>query len=126
MKITPEILRDYHFWLSALFVAFLVAAALSRLRRPKVETFVCSKCGQEEAHSPRTIQARRDGKHRYFCRSCHQAWLRTKPEGFRTQNQQGSLRTKSADFAPQKSGCLSILALVLIVIGAITYMLFNA
>jgi hypothetical protein len=51
MTLSPEILSDYRLWAGALFVAVVVSATPSRLRRPKEKTFICTRCRQEEAHN---------------------------------------------------------------------------
>ena len=109
MKIPSELIRDYGLWAAALLLAVLVAAALIGRRRPKEKAFICARCRKDEEHSPRTIQAWRDGKHKYFCQSCHHEWL----------------RTKAVQVTSQKSGCLSALLVLLSLFGAFIYTLLK-
>jgi hypothetical protein len=110
MKLPPGILADYRFWAVALVLAMLVSSLLSRLRRLSERTFVCSRCHKTEEHNPRTIQAWRAGKRKFFCRSCHEIWLRTKKE----------------EIGARSRGCLPILVVGLLTVGAIAYTILKA
>ncbi|MDR0996307.1 MAG: DUF1887 family protein [Zoogloeaceae bacterium] len=59
-------------------VAFFV---FSRHRQPPESTFRCARCQTETPHDKRTIKAWRQGKNRFFCRRCHEKWLRMQTNG---------------------------------------------
>ncbi|WP_281783402.1 hypothetical protein [Sinimarinibacterium flocculans] len=88
----------------AVAIAIAVVVALSlfgRKRQPKERTFKCSRCSAVSAHTPRTIEAWRAGKTKFFCNSCHGQWLRSQPQQPRP------------DYSSRagKSGCLGVMAL---------------
>ena len=97
-----------------LVAVVIVAAALllffgSRRRRPKEKSFRCARCSTTALHSARTINAWREGKTKFFCGSCHAAWLRSQPM------QRGFARA-----GRERSGCLGVLAcLVLLPLASI-------
>ena len=106
----PELFRDYRIWIAVAVVVFIAISSLLRLRKPKERSFRCAKCKRSEDHSHRTIEAWRDGKDRFFCRSCHQAWLRSRPEEIR----------------PEKAGCLPLLVIGFCIAGAIAYKILES
>jgi hypothetical protein len=113
LAIQPDLLRDPRLWVAALFLIAVVGLALASRNRPKEKSFVCAKCRQEEEHSRRTIRAWRAGKRRFFCRACHRAWLR--------------LNQEQVVFGGgyENTGCFSLLAIIAIVCGTITYSVFK-
>ncbi|WP_157770222.1 hypothetical protein [Methylomonas koyamae] len=63
-------------------IAVVVVAVFSffgRKRQPKERMFKCSRCSAVSAHTPRTIEAWRAGKTKFFCNTCHGQWLRSHP-----------------------------------------------
>jgi hypothetical protein len=91
-------------------IAVLVIAAFfffGRKRAPKERTFKCSRCSTVSAHTPRTIEAWRTGKTKFFCNVCHGQWLRSHPAP--TQ----SARTVASNRAGN-SGCLGITVLLML------------
>lgn len=68
-------------------------------RRPKEQSFRCSRCSTASPHTARTIEAWRRGKTRFFCNSCHGEWLRNQPRD-------------SSLVRSGRSGCLSSIVLV--------------
>src|SRR5512138_3107402 len=81
-------------------IAALILAALviySRTRRPSEKTFKCGRCSKITPHTPRTIEAWRSGKTRYFCNACHALWLQSQPAQARHRGTR-----------PGGAGCLSI------------------
>jgi hypothetical protein len=88
----------------AIYVAFRVFGSR---RRPKEQAFRCGRCSSSTHHTPRTIEAWRRGKTKFFCNPCHAEWLRTsrhEPVG--------------------GSGCLSVVVFVVIIpsVAAIAYL----
>jgi hypothetical protein len=79
-------------------------------RRPKQQSFRCSRCSSDSMHSARTIEAWRRGKTKFFCNACHGEWLRTQPRGARSQRD-------------GRSGCLGA-AVVFIAIPATVIMAY--
>src|SRR5687767_8117234 len=80
-------------------------------RRPKQQSFRCSRCSTSSLHSARTIGAWRRGKTKFFCNSCHGEGLRTHPH----------------DASPargRRSGCLSavVLAVVLPSVAVVAFL----
>jgi hypothetical protein len=70
-------------------------------RRPKQQSFRCSRCNTNAMHSARTIEAWRRGKTKFFCNSCHGEWLRSQPQGAR----------------PERDGRSGCLGAVVVIIG---------
>jgi hypothetical protein len=87
-------------------IAIVVVAALLflvRRRQPKERTFACGRCSAVVPHTPRTVEAWRAGKNKFFCNACHAQWLRSHP---------APAYTRTA--APGRSGCLSVVVLFLL------------
>lgn len=92
-----------------LFAVVLVIAyfVFGRRRVPKDRSFRCARCSSMAQHTPRTINAWREGKSKFFCNACHGEWVRSHP-------QRRSLGGGS------RSGCLGVMAcLVLIPIALV-------
>jgi hypothetical protein len=77
----------------------LIAVRLFSGRRPKEQSFRCSRCSTASLHSARTIEAWRRGKTKFFCNSCHGEWLRNRPRD-------------SSPVRNARAGCLSVVVLV--------------
>lgn len=83
-------------------VALAAVVLFFRKRRvPKERSFRCARCSAMAQHSARTIKAWREGKAKFFCDSCHAAWLRSQPA------ERGPGRFGSRG---ERSGCLGALA----------------
>jgi hypothetical protein len=54
-------------------------ATRSSNRKPPEKYFRCGRCNTMTPHSARTIQAWRNEKTRFFCRTCHRKWLESQP-----------------------------------------------
>ncbi len=78
-----------------------------RRSRPKEKSFRCARCSTIAEHTPRTINAWRGGKPKYFCNSCHAQWLRSHP-------QRRSAIGRSSRSEGSRSGCLGVLACLLL------------
>lgn len=65
-----------------LIVVLLAASilVLSREKKPKEKRFTCMRCTKTEKHSKRTIDAWNNGFSKFYCRSCHNKWLRENKE----------------------------------------------
>lgn len=90
------------------FVAVGLAAVIAyfllvRRRTPKEKSFRCGRCSAIAEHTPRTINAWRGGKSKFFCNSCHARWVQSHP------------RQRSAIARDARSGCLGMLACLLLV-----------
>src|SRR5262245_36759174 len=94
--------------LIAVIAAVAVAAFVifGRRSRPKERTFKCSRCSATAAHTPRTIEAWRAGKTKFFCNACHTQWVRSQPS--RPQAGGGSHRGRAGN-----AGCLGIVVLLI-------------
>jgi hypothetical protein len=68
---------------------------------PKEKSFRCGRCSSLSQHTPRTINAWRDGKTKFFCNSCHAEWVRSHP------HQRAPVRSSGGGSRP---GCLGVLA----------------
>lgn len=88
-----------------IIVAVLALAAVvlffSKRRVPKERSFRCARCSATAQHYARTINAWREGKTKFFCRSCHAAWLKSQP----AQRGPGGSGSRG-----ERSGCLGALA----------------
>ncbi|WP_200157490.1 hypothetical protein [Allochromatium vinosum] len=78
------------------FAILVVLSLLMKRRRPKEQTFKCARCSTIADHTPRTIEAWRSGKTRFFCNACHAQWLRSHPSPISSRS--------------EKSGCLGVVA----------------
>lgn len=78
------------------FAVLMALSLLMRLRRPKEKTFKCARCSTIAPHTPRTIEAWRSGKKKFFCNACHAQWLRSHPSPVNNRS--------------EKSGCLGVFA----------------
>jgi len=100
-------------------------SARSTSRGPSKLHFVCAGCKGQFVHTKRTVAAWERGTRRFFCNSCHKSWREAQPP----QSQQGSqsiggvpvsanARTgrggRGAGLAPARSGCLSVIVVVLV------------
>lgn len=65
--------------LAALVIAATAINFFQKNKKPKNDSFRCSKCGKMAKHDDRTIEAWRIGKAKFFCRDCHREWIKTKP-----------------------------------------------
>jgi hypothetical protein len=91
-------------------IAVVVVAAFSffgRRRKPKERTFKCGRCSTVSAHTPRTIEAWRAGKTKFFCNACHGQWLRSHPAP--TQSGRGVTSGRAGN-----SGCLGVIVLFIV------------
>lgn len=94
-------------------------------RGPSNLHFVCAGCQGQFTHTKRTVAAWERGTRRFFCNSCHKSWREAQPP----QGQQGSRSLgaapvsahtgtgrggRSAGLAPARSGCLSVIVVVLV------------
>ena len=94
----------------AVIAAVVVAAAFhfSRKRQPKERNFKCGRCSTVSAHTPRTIEAWRAGKAKFFCNACHEQWLRS-----HSPTAQGNRITANPGRA-SNSGCLGVMTIFLL------------
>jgi hypothetical protein len=76
-----------------------VVLFFSKRRVPKEKSFRCARCSSTAQHSARTINAWREGKTKFFCGSCHAAWLKSQPT-----------RPGRSTSRGERSGCLGVLA----------------
>lgn len=95
MEVKPELV------VVAILVAALMLFLNSKRRRPKEKTFRCARCSATAPHGARTINAWREGKTKFYCGSCHAAWLKTQPA------QHAARRSARGS---ERSGCLGVLA----------------
>lgn len=84
--------------LAIVVTLFVVARFVSSGRIPPEKGFRCAKCGNYAVHDERTIKAWRNEMHRFFCKSCHRAWLAQNEEHYRVPS------------AQPKTGCLVLFA----------------
>ena len=94
-------------------IAIVVVALLlfvGRKRQPKERTFTCGRCSLVVPHTPRTVEAWRAGKNKFFCSACHAQWLRSHPAP-------AHIRTS----APGRSGCLSVVVLFLLLPAGVVF-----
>ncbi|MGN2248294.1 hypothetical protein ACFWZ3_16565 [Frateuria sp. GZRR35] len=90
--------------------AVILAVVLSLLtkpgskRQPPIQFFKCARCNTTARHTSRTIEAWRNGKTTFFCQACHAKWLQSRP----SQEQVTSFRSRN-------SGCLGVVALLVLV-----------
>ncbi|SEW27887.1 hypothetical protein [Luteibacter sp. 329MFSha] len=88
-------------------LVLFVKAVLSRQRRPKNAFFSCGRCRKTTRHDNRTIRAWQAGKDRYFCATCHRAWLATRPAHEAPRSPSGPRPSQAAphpDDAPLSRG----------------------
>ena len=100
-------------------------SARNTARGPSNLHFVCAGCKGQFTHTKRTVAAWERGTRRFFCNSCHRSWREAQPP----QDQQGSqsfggvpasanARTgrhgRDAGLAPARSGCFSVIVVVLV------------
>ena len=95
MEVKPELVAV------VVVIAALLLFLNGKRRRPKEKTFRCARCSATTPHTARTINAWREGKTKFFCGSCHAAWLKTQP------NQHAARRTARGG---ERSGCLGVVA----------------
>lgn len=81
-------------------IALTLLGKLLPKRQPKEKRFKCARCGEVSRHTERTIEARRNNKHKFFCQACHASWLQSRPRQERTRVGGSS-----------RSGCLGIVVL---------------
>lgn len=81
-------------------IAFFI---LNRQKKPKEKSFECARCGTLAGHDARTIQAWNNGFTKLYCRTCHGQWLRDNPQ------------QKSRSIQTQGRGCLSVVALMVVI-----------
>jgi hypothetical protein len=123
---------------SVVVVLLLARANSARKRRANPSTargpsnlhFVCAGCGDQFTHTKRTVAAWEKGTRRFFCNSCHRSWRETRPEppnpaglSARTSAPSRSRSSQPASHtgvAPTRSGCLSVLV-VLVVLPVTLY-----
>ncbi|WP_345195745.1 cold shock domain-containing protein [Kistimonas scapharcae] len=89
-------------------ISFLL---LGRNKKPKQDSFSCSKCRAKEKFNPRTIAAWNRGMTRLFCNKCHSEWIRNNPK-------------QKASYSQAQSGCLGtflILSAIPIIGGIAIY-----
>jgi hypothetical protein len=85
-------------FIAAIAIAVVVVLLFfGRKRQPKERTFTCGRCSTVAPHTPRTVEAWRAGKTKYFCNACHAQWLRSRPTPAHTPT-----------VSPARSGCLSV------------------
>jgi hypothetical protein len=60
----------------AIGLVLAVLFGLGQGRMPPEKTFRCARCLAETPHGKRTAKAWREGKRRFFCRKCHEKWLK--------------------------------------------------
>lgn len=106
-------------------------AISNRSRGPASLHYVCAGCSAQFTHSRRTIGAWEKGTRRFFCNNCHTKWRDRQPprdvqsSGSPTQarertlsRQSGSASPSSAphasrpSLAPARSGCLTVIVLL--------------
>ncbi|WP_161812851.1 hypothetical protein [Steroidobacter agaridevorans] len=93
------------------YIAAIVAALaigyflLGRRKAPEQKSFRCARCSKTCQHTPRTINAWRNGKSKFFCDSCHSGWVR-----FHPNTQVGRIRGPGS-----RSGCLGVLACIVFI-----------
>ena len=87
--------------------AAIVLAVLAKLlpkRLPASKFFSCSRCGTTTPHNDRTVEAWRNGKAKFYCKSCHAVWLQSHSPHERPQS---AVRSSSSG----SSGCLGVAVL---------------
>jgi hypothetical protein len=82
------------------FAVLVVLSLLMRRRRPKERKFQCSRCSAIVEHTPRTVEAWRSGKTKFFCNACHAQWLRFHPAPAHKHTSNSN-----------RSGCLGVAAI---------------
>ena len=87
---------------TAVVALLAVLAFLMPKAKPPSKFFTCARCKATSQHSPRTIEAWRSKKTRFYCQSCHRQWLEANPQ--RT-NDFSTVGTSN------RSGCLGALIL---------------
>lgn len=105
MELKPE-----YIFLVAVTVAIAYFLLGRRSTTPKQKSFRCARCSTIAQHTPRTINARRDGKSKFFCNTCHGEWVRSHP-----QPQPRSAAPPGSRSGGSRSGCLGVLACLLFV-----------
>lgn len=91
-----------------LLVLLLTSAGLalvywSARRQRARRQFVCAHCASSSAHNARTLEAWRNGKARFFCEPCHQAW-----------QSQHSAPPRAYEEVVARRGCLGLLTVLLL------------
>jgi hypothetical protein len=117
---------------NALIVAGIVVAAILVARRsfggkreprqpPKQQPFRCARCSTSSMHTARTLEAKRRGKTKFFCNSCHGEWLRTQPANPAPSRRSWQPHTASR---AGRSGCLGavVLAVALPTVAVVTFL----
>lgn len=98
MEMKPE-------YIAAIVVVLAIGYLLfGRRKGPEQKSFRCARCFKASLHTPRTVNAWRDGKSKFFCNACHSEWVRSHPHP-----QAG--RSGSAG----RSGCLGVLACLIFI-----------
>jgi len=92
-------------------VIFVALRAFGGNRRPKPQSFRCGRCSTSSQHTPRTIEAWRRGKTKFFCNACHAEWLRNRPDEARHE-------------PAGHSGCLGMIVLAVVIpsVASIAYL----
>lgn len=105
-------------------IAYLFDLFLEAIKpKPKESHVKCTRCKKHFPHNKRTIDAWRNNKKRFFCRSCHQKWL--DEQNLRVSSYSEEHYTSSAlDFSqPQKRGCLGSFVII-IALPILFYLIF--
>ncbi len=106
MRIPSEVYTDYRVWIGIAVLLVILTLKIIGTRTPQEKTFTCSKCRKREDHNQRTIRAWRKGKHQFFCKGCHQVWIRAK---------------EPRHLIDSSAGCVSLLVFGFVASSAIIY-----
>jgi len=102
-------------WLAlpVLLAIILVSKFVTNGKVPPEETFRCTKCGTRTVHNERTINAWRQGKHKFFCRNCHKNWL-----------SESEFHSPSGRHPVAKTGCLVLFAAPIVLLASMAVLVF--
>jgi hypothetical protein len=106
-------------------------------RGPNNLHFVCAGCGGQFTHTKRTVAAWEKGTRRFFCNSCHKSWRQAQPippaqpaqpphpeptarpagltKQARMPSRGYSHPTPQVSTGPRRSGCLTVLVVLVVV-----------
>ena len=107
-------------------------ANLTRSRGPASLHYVCAGCSSQFTHSRRTIGAWEKGTRRFFCSNCHTKWRdKQPPRGVppsasptqgretailrpsRSTSQNSAPQASRPSLAPARSGCLTVIVVLI-------------
>jgi len=88
----------------------------SSARGPSSLHFICAGCKGQFNHTKRTVSAWERGTRKFFCDACHKSWRQANPSSApRAAPTGGAAQPRPRrGLAPARSGCLSVLVVVVL------------